>query len=130
MKRHFSISAANYHSPVHKNQTKTKWTIEIVFYFQSHLKKNITRSDEINEDTVKTREWGPVYTDPDKIFARTNFLPGPPVYMDPCKFCYRFQWCLHGSVQIFRSAFLPHGMQKHTMKVMLGWTFLTRSLTH
>ena len=22
-----------------------------------------------------------------QIFARTNFVPGPPVYMDPCKFC-------------------------------------------
>ena len=35
-----------------------------------------------------------------RIFARTNFVPGPPVYMDLCKFCYRLQWCLHGSVQI------------------------------
>ena len=24
-----------------------------------------------------------------QIFARTNFVPGPPVYMDPCKFCCR-----------------------------------------
>ena len=22
-----------------------------------------------------------------QIFARTNFVPGPPVYTDPCKFC-------------------------------------------
>ena len=37
---------------------------------------------------------GPVYTDLDKLFARMNFVPGPPVYngavqigvyTDPCK---------------------------------------------
>ena len=37
-----------------------------------------------------------------QMFAPTNFFPGPPVYMDPCKFCYRLQWCLHGSLQILR----------------------------
>ena len=37
-----------------------------------------------------------------QIFARTNFVPGPPVYMEQCKFCYRSKWCLHGSVQILR----------------------------
>ena len=37
---------------------------------------------------------------PGQIFARTNFVPGPSDIRDTCKFCYRFQWCLHESVQI------------------------------
>ena len=36
-----------------------------------------------------------------QIFVRTNFVPGPPLYMEQCKFCYRSQSCFHGSVQIF-----------------------------
>ena len=37
-----------------------------------------------------------------QIFARTNFVPEPPVYMEQCKFCYSSEWCLNGSVQILR----------------------------
>ena len=50
--------------------------------------------------------WGsnlrPRLQKPGQMFTRTNFVPGPPVYMDLCKFCYRLQWCLHGSMQILR----------------------------
>ena len=31
-----------------------------------------------------------------RIFAWTNSVPGPPVYMGPSKFFYRLQQCLHG----------------------------------
>ena len=57
-------------------------------------------------------------------------FPGPPaVNMDSCKFCYRLQWCLHGSVQILD----PSRSRRHincSLRLCCDWLSLMFQANH